>query len=143
MSNLKVRRVSRFHAQLTGIILVTLLTVGSAIADAIPTVSAAALLERINANNAPLILDVRREDEFMAAHITGAVNIPHTELKNRLTELARYRNAPVVIHCETGRRAAQGASVLLDAGFSKISYLEGHMAGWRSGGFPLEELPNH
>lgn len=132
-----ISRHARPASGWAGMLLAAVLVANTAAADTVGTVSSAALLEQISSHNAPLILDVRRQDEFAAAHIPGAVNIPHTELRQRIGELAPYRDKPVVIHCESGRRAALGADILMSEGFSTIAYLEGHMAGWRDGGLPL------
>ena len=52
-----------------------------------PTISAAELVERLEAGTAPLILDVRTPGEYSGAHIPGAINVPHDALANRLDEL--------------------------------------------------------
>ena len=56
----------------------------------------AAALQLINHKNA-LILDVREESEFSAGHIRGAKLIPLLKLKERLGELERYREQPIVV----------------------------------------------
>jgi glyoxylase-like metal-dependent hydrolase (beta-lactamase superfamily II)/rhodanese-related sulfurtransferase len=56
-----------------------------------------------------VILDVRRQQEWDAAHIEGAVHIPLHELRGRLTEVPA---GEVWVHCEAGYRASVGASFL-------------------------------
>jgi rhodanese-related sulfurtransferase len=96
------------------------------------------LSERLAAGDAPLILDVRSAEEFEGGHIPGAVNIPHTELAARLDELGVSRDAEIVVHCESGRRAAAAEAVLADAGFTQVRDLDGHMKGWRASGYSAE-----
>ena len=85
-----------------------------------------------------LVLDVRTADEFAAGHVPGAVNISHGALAARLAELGDDRERPVVVYCESGRRAGMAASVLLEAGFSDVRHLAGDMGAWRSAGRPTE-----
>ena len=96
------------------------------------------LAARIEAGDAPTILDVRTPEEFAAGHLPGAINIPHTELAGRLDELDFARDSEIVVHCQSGRRASQAEAVLLEAGFEDVRDLDGHMAAWREGGYALE-----
>jgi hydroxyacylglutathione hydrolase len=65
-----------------------------------------------------LVLDVRTSQEFEDAHIEGAVSIPYTRLKERLSELPQGRR--VFVHCGTGRRASLAASFLRARGFEAV-----------------------
>ena len=59
------------------------------------------------------VLDVRRSDEYDAARIEGAVNIPLHELPKRLSEVP---DGEVWVHCAGGYRASVAASLLDAAG---------------------------
>jgi rhodanese-related sulfurtransferase len=48
------------------------------------------------APQAPLIIDVRRPEEYAAGHIAGALNIPADQVPERLAELPCSR--PVVTY---------------------------------------------
>jgi phage shock protein E len=97
------------------------------------------LLQRLDKNEAPLIVDVRRPDEFAAGHIPGARNFPHTEIAARLDELRDDRDKEIVVYCESGRRAAIAQGILEQAGFTKVRHLEGDMQSWRKLGLPEEK----
>jgi rhodanese-related sulfurtransferase len=57
-----------------------------------------------------LIVDVRTEDEFSRGHLPGAVNLPlHTLDAARAESL---RGQPVLLVCQSGRRAAIAARQL-------------------------------
>lgn len=100
-------------------------------------ISGAELAMRIESGNAPLILDVRTAEEYAEEHISGAINIDHTELSERLSELMPYKQQEIVVHCVSGKRAALAQSVLRDAGFADVRGLEGHMQEWTAGGYPV------
>jgi NADPH-dependent 2,4-dienoyl-CoA reductase/sulfur reductase-like enzyme/rhodanese-related sulfurtransferase len=63
----------------------------------------------------PFLLDVRTPQEFAAGHITGAVNIPVDELRNRLDELPRGQ--AIAAYCQVGQRGYLATRLLLQAGF--------------------------
>jgi hydroxyacylglutathione hydrolase len=66
------------------------------------------------ATEAPgLVLDVRRTDEYADGHLPGAVNIPLSELLDRITDVPEGQ---VWVHCASGFRASIGASILDRAG---------------------------
>ncbi|RBP38189.1 hydroxyacylglutathione hydrolase [Roseimicrobium gellanilyticum] len=76
----------------------------------VPTVTFSELHELIQGEPTMRILDVRRAGEFAAGHLRGAVNIAHTRLRARSTELAK--EAPLVVHCQSGNRAAAAVAWL-------------------------------
>ena len=88
-----------------------------------------------------LILDVRSPREFASGHVPGAINVPHSELPTRLGELPTDRSKPLVVYCESGRRAAVAEAALLEAGFTGVHHLVGDMKAWRSAGRPVETPP--
>ncbi len=89
------------------------------------------MVRLIDAGAAPLILDVRRPDEFAEGHVPGALLIPHTELAERLAEIDAAREAGVIVYCESGRRAGMAEELLIAQGFSNVQHLEGDMRAWR------------
>ena len=84
-----------------------------------------------------LILDVRTPEEFATSHVPNAVNIPHTELASRISELDVEKTSPIVVYCERGFRAGRAESVLLEAGYQKVLHLEGDMRAWRANDRPV------
>lgn len=100
------------------------------------TISQADLADRIAAQNAPLILDVRTASEFASGHIPGAVNMPHTELPRRIGELNVDGDREIVVYCEVGGRAEKAASQLRRAGFTEVLHLQGDMRAWRERRLP-------
>jgi rhodanese-related sulfurtransferase len=84
-----------------------------------------------------VVLDVRPESEFRAAHLPHARSIPLAELKNRLDELPKRK--PVVAYCRGPfcLMAREAVGLLNKKGF-KASRLELGVAEWRSSGLPLE-----
>jgi len=86
-----------------------------------------------------LILDVRSQEEFAMGHVPNAILIPHDELASRVTELGSDTGRPLVVYCESGKRAGMAGETLLQAGFTNIAHLDGDMRGWRESGRPTEQ----
>lgn len=104
-----------------------------AILAELPAVSPRALAEalaRTEPERRPLVLDVRRDDEFAEGHVPGAVHIPHDRLAARLAELAGAQDREIVVYCRSGRRAALALETLKNAGFRRLAHLQGDYPGW-------------
>jgi rhodanese-related sulfurtransferase/DNA-binding transcriptional ArsR family regulator len=103
--------------------------------DRLEPVSAEELQERIEAGDV-VVLDVRPEKEFRAAHIPGAVSIPIVELKRRLRELPRRRE--IIAYCR-GPYCVYAKDAVRE--LSKNGYrarrLSIGLPDWRALGFPV------
>jgi hydroxyacylglutathione hydrolase len=80
------------------------------------------------------LLDVRGEDEWRSGHVPGSVNIPI----GKLDQLApgSFSERRIIVHCQTGARAAIAASVLKASGFEDVSMFTGGYAEWTAAGEP-------
>ncbi len=75
-----------------------------------------------------LILDVRSVGEFNRGHIPGALNIPHTELRDRLDEVREAAaGRAVALHCMSGMRSYLALRVLQQEGFEAANHTGGLM----------------
>ena len=84
-----------------------------------------------------VILDVRNQSEYNTGYISGSILIPVWQMPQRLSELARYKNVEIIVHCRTGGRS-HNASIILDAnGFTKVYDMNGGLNAWNSSGYPI------
>lgn len=84
------------------------------------------------------VLDVRDPAELgdrELGRIEGASNIPLGELRERLGDVPRDR--PAVAVCRSGRRSAQAAVILRNAGYERVANLIGGMIEWRAQSLPV------
>ncbi|WP_158543460.1 rhodanese-like domain-containing protein [Dyella solisilvae] len=95
------------------------------------------LVERQQAGQAPLLLDVRHTDEYRADHIAGALNIPVEELGSRAGALGVPHDREIVVYCVSGRRAARALETLQSMGYSHARVLDGSLNAWRDQHLPL------
>lgn len=82
-----------------------------------------------------MIIDVREPDEFAAARIDAATNIPLGSLPDRLEGLPRGHT--VYVMCLSGGRSARATAFLRDAGIDAVD-LEGGITRWYQAGFPVQ-----
>lgn len=75
-----------------------------------------------------LLLDVRSREEYASGHFTGALNIPHTELRERLNEVRQAaKGRPVRVNCQSGLRSYLAERILVQEGFEDVANLSGGM----------------
>lgn len=98
------------------------------------TISVDELAAQVNAGKAPMIVDVRSEDEFLAGHLPNARLIPHTQIGDYVEGLSAQKDETVVLYCQSGKRAGMAADVLEKAGFKKITILDGSYQAWTAAG---------
>jgi len=124
------------HAFVLGLVLSTLL-VARAVFAADEPLAAAQLIQRQQAGQAPVLLDVRHTDEYHDGHIAGALNIPVEQLAARYTALGVPRDQEIVVYCVSGRRAARAQEMLQAQGYSHVRLLDGSINAWRKQDLPL------
>ena len=109
---------------------------------AVSQMSAEALSVRLApgaASSAPLVLDVRRAEEFAAGRVPGSRNLPHDRLVADPALLDAPKDAEIVVYCQSGRRANMALEALQKAGYTRLVHLEGDFPGWQSQGRPVEK----
>ena len=87
-------------------------------------------LESVRRHRAVVILDVRRDQEWDASHISGAVHVPLHRLPARLAEVPA---GEVWVHCEAGYRASVAASFLDAAGRAVVAVDDEYTRAARAG----------
>lgn len=73
-----------------------------------------------------LVKDVRKPTEYMAEHVTEAMNIPLANLSNNMVEFSK--NETNFIHCAGGYRSMIACSILKARGFDNIVDVSGGFA---------------
>ncbi len=66
-----------------------------------------------------LVVDVRTPGEYAGGHYHGAINIPLSQLRSRMSELGP-KNRHIIVYCRSGSRSAVARRILVRAGFSKV-----------------------
>lgn len=87
-------------------------------------------LEEVRAS--ALVLDVRSPREHASGHVPGSLNIPHTQVRQRIEEVREAAaGRPVRVHCQSGFRSYLAHRVLVSEGFDSAN-LSGGMLTLRA-----------
>jgi len=101
-----------------------------------PSVSPQQAITLVNAEEG-LFVDLRDAGEFKQGHIVGAINIPATKLAERIAELEKYRDRPLVLVCKMGQQAGAAGKQLRAGGFQRVYKMSGGMMEWGSLQLPV------
>jgi adenylyltransferase/sulfurtransferase len=94
----------------------------------VPEISVVELKRKLDANEKFVLVDVREQFEWDIARIPGAILIPLGELPSRMSELDSADE--IVLHCKSGTRSAKALRLLQEAGFGKLTNVEGGIVAW-------------
>jgi rhodanese-related sulfurtransferase len=94
------------------------------------------LYARLGTASAPLLIDVRRGDDFATADrlIVAAVHRPAEMIQVWSREIPTTPN--VVVYCDRGGEVSQSAAGVLRTAGVNAAYLAGGLADWRNRSFP-------
>ncbi|HTX24647.1 MAG TPA: rhodanese-like domain-containing protein [Steroidobacteraceae bacterium] len=90
-------------------------------------ITPSALKSRLSTADPPLVLDVREPWERNIARLPGTLDIPMSEVPNRLAELPKERD--IVVMCRSGGRSSKVAQYLEQRGY-RTANLTGGILRW-------------
>ena len=73
------------------------------------------------------IIDVREVNEYELSHIKGAINLPLSQIRNRLSEIPTGK--PIYLHCRSGQRSYNAVLALQNLGFKDVFNVSGGFMG--------------
>lgn len=106
----------------------------------IPFITVAQLKHQLEQTQKPVLLDVRTTEEFNAAHIPDAVNIPVESVFQHLEQLSTERDQAICIICRTDKRSIKTVHLLAQKGFTRIGVVKGGMEDWIQAGNKVQQL---
>src|SRR4051812_10806174 len=80
------------------------------------------------------LIDVREPDEYAAGHVPGAVNLPMSNLADRLEELP---DGQFDVICQVGARSARVVQALEARGYDATN-VQGGTGEWAAAGYPID-----
>ena len=83
----------------------------------------------MEADDGHVIVDVRRQDEYDAGHIPGAILIPNESIVDERPAQLPDLEQVILIYCRSGNRSKQAAQKLADLGYRNI-YEFGGITTW-------------
>ena len=77
-------------------------------------------MEMMARDDGHVVVDVRRQDEYDAGHIPGAILIPNESIGSDPPEALPDYDQIILIYCRTGNRSKQAAEKLVAMGYTNI-----------------------
>lgn len=102
--------------------------------QAISTGALRALAERGEAQ----LIDIRLPFDYFGGRVPGSLNLPGNVVTGRVGQFPADRT--LVLICDDGIKSAGVAALALQAGFSKVAYLEGGYEAWLVADLPTETI---
>lgn len=85
--------------------------------EQITEIDAEAVSARLDAaTGAPIVIDVREIDEYYQGHLPKALHLPRGVLEFQIGDTVSDLQAPIIVYCKTGGRAALSAQALQTLG---------------------------
>ena len=86
----------------------------------------------MEADDGHAVVDVRRQDEYDAGHIPGAILIPNESIGPGFPEALPDRDQVILVYCRSGNRSKQAAQKLAGMGYTRVFEFGGILA-WTGG----------
>ncbi len=100
--------------------------------------SASAAVQLINRQKA-VVVDVCEASEFAAGHVTGAKNVPFSELEAKLPGVIKNKTLPLILVCANGARSSRAVAIAKKLGYGQAQSLGGGLRAWKEANLPLEK----
>ena len=89
-----------------------------------------------------LLIDVRKENEFVDGFVPGAVNVPRGLIEFRIWKLVGFpdktrMDTKMTLYCATGGRCALATKSLQDLGFTNAASVDMKFEDWVKAGYPV------
>ena len=94
-----------------------------------PSLSPQKAINMVNRENG-VFLDLRDAADYKQGHIVDALHIPVGKLADRMTELEKYRDKPIVLVCKMGQQSAAAGKQLKANKFEQVYKMTGGMMEW-------------
>ena len=72
-----------------------------------------------------IVLDVRTQEEYNQGHISGAILIRDTEVKEKAEEVLADKDQLILVYCRSGRRSKLAAEALGELGYTNVKEFGG------------------
>ena len=98
--------------------------------------NAAEALRLINDRDA-WVVDIREGGEYKEGHIPQARHIPLASLQERLGELGKAGDKPIIVYCRTGSASQSACAQIKKSGIADVYSLSGGLAAWLDANLPI------
>jgi rhodanese-related sulfurtransferase len=86
-----------------------------------------------------LLIDVREDLEFQAAHAAGAMHLGKGIIERDIERTVPEKDTRMVLYCGGGYRSALASDVLQKMGYTNVISLDGGWHAYEVSGLPIEK----
>ena len=101
-----------------------------------PSVTPQQAINLINSEQG-VFVDLRDNADYRQGHIIDTLHIPSTKLEERMAELGKYKDKPVVLVCKMGQQSGAASKQLKAAGYTRVYRMTGGMMEWSNLQLPV------
>lgn len=98
----------------------------------IPELSVEEVRQRLDADEPPLLIDVREDHEWDKGHIDGAQHIGRGIIERDIAKHVDHKEQGLVLYCGGGYRSALAADSLKQMGYGAVYSMAGGYRAWRA-----------
>ena len=84
-----------------------------------------------------VVVDICEPAEFAAGHVTGAKNIPLSDLEAKLPGLVKNKALPLILVCASGARSGRAVAIAKKLGYEQAQSLSGGLKAWKDANLPV------
>jgi rhodanese-related sulfurtransferase len=92
---------------------------------------------RLLASGQATVFDIREPDEHATGVVAGARLLPMSTLNQRVKEIPKDPQQPVLLICNTQNRSSAVIKALREAGWTNVRFVDGGMSEWARRGWPM------
>jgi len=97
------------------------------------------LQQRMESEDAPVLLDIRSANELMQGIIPESEHLPMHILPLRISEFSKDRD--IVLYCRSGARTYTACNFLMQQGYTNVMHLRGGIINWAQSGLEIVRTP--
>src|SRR6476660_6156808 len=101
-------------------------------------VTVAETKQRLQANTAAKLIDVREDNEWQVSHAAGAEHLGKGIIERDIEATVPDKATELILYCGGGYRSALAADVLQQMGYTNVWSMAGGWKAWRDSGAPIE-----
>jgi rhodanese-related sulfurtransferase len=94
--------------------------------------------QRLAANSAAKLIDVREDNEWEAGHAAGAQHLGKGIIERDIEARIPDRSTELILYCGGGYRSALSAEALQRMGYTNVFSMAGGWKAWREASAPTE-----
>ena len=103
-------------------------------------VSVAETRARMTADQSVRLIDVREDNEWVAAHAAGAEHLGKGIIERDIEATVPDKSIELILYCGGGYRSALAADVLQQMGYTNVFSMAGGWKAWKESGGEIKRM---